>query len=464
MFTRLRARDDQGVAMITVIMVMAVVVALGAAAVMVSATNIKNAGRDRFATTAQGAAEAAIAAAESYLQTISASALTCSPSCSSNAWGNSASPQALTFPGGRTASVWIELKQAYNPPTYKSSDYVIHAVGRSSSSIGVRTLDQEVSVSPLDFPFGIYIDTQTNVSGNASVTNESVFSRSCIANRNLLNMQGIDPYYGIPAAAHSAQYITTANQSTCDTSMQHEQMTDSKAEHYDPTGGSQHNYCTTTVGTGSNVVTTTYDQDSLGGLFSQASNSQCSGAANQYTTTSYFDNTQLSNPPYDFQPKGLTDAQYAALASVAKAEGFYYTNTSSITFPTASQYPNAVMYFDLNPNTASSNSVNVGSGDVASYAWVDELNGACTQQHPSIIIIVRYGALTLASGVHSTGAIFTPEGTITVGGNVDLVGTIFAQSAKINGGANIHLNSCYIKNIPGPITSVTPLRFHENDS
>jgi Tfp pilus assembly protein PilX len=460
MLTRRDLRDDRGVAMLTVIMVAAVLMALGMAAVMVSTTNIRNAGRDRFATTAQGAAEAAVASAEAYLQTVSGMALACSPSCgATNPWGDSTTKKSLSFPGGRTAKVWIEVKQQYNPPTYKSADYVIHAVGKNSNAIATRTIDQEVSVQPLDFPFGVYVDNKINDQGTPSITNESVFSRTCIDSRNKIYFGGVDPFYGIPAAAHSAQYITNANQSSCDTNLVHEETTDNKAIHYDNTGGSAHNYCAPTT-TGGTAVDTRYDQDALGGPFSQdtVDGTTCSSAPNQYTSTSYFDNNILTNQ-FNFQPKGLTESQYAALKSVAQAQGTYYTSASSIVWPTASAIPNAVMYFDL----SSGQSVNVGSGDVASYAWVDEPGGTCNTQHPSIIIIVRGGDLTLGSGVSTTGAIFVPEGQLTAAGSVNLVGTIFAAYAKITGGANVSLNNCYIKNIPGPIMNVQPIRYHEVD-
>lgn len=460
---RQKTGDDQGVAMLTVIMVLAVVVALGVAAVTVSASNIRNAGRDRFATTAQGAAEAAISSAESYLQTISASALSCSPSCGSGTWGDQAHPLQLTFPSNRSAAVWIELKQAYNPPLYRSSDYIIHAVGKSSSAIGVRTIDQEVSVAPLDFPFGIYIDSKINNGGSAAVTNESVFSRSCIDSRGKLNIGGIDPYYSQPAAVHSASYITNTNQSACQ-DPGYEQTHDANAEHYDTVpGDANHNYCApATTGAGT-AMDTRYDQDSLGGPFSQdtTDGTTCSSAPNQYSSmTSYFDNNQLTSQ-YNFTQKGLTESEYAMLASVAKAQGSYYTSTSSVTWPQASTTPNAVVYFDL--PAGGNNSVNISS-NINSYAWVDEAGGACNQTHPSIIIVVRNGDLSLGSGMSSTGAFFVPEGQISTSGNINIVGTVFANAAKITGTANIMLNSCYIKNIPGPITSVTPLRFHEKDS
>jgi Tfp pilus assembly protein PilX len=459
MLRRRNLREDSGLAMLTVIMVAAVLMALGMAAIMVTTTNMRNAGRDRFATTAQGAAEAAVASAEAYLQTVSGMALACSPTCTTNPWGNQAAPKSLTFPSSRTATVWIEVKQQYNPPAYKSADYVIHAVGKNSNAIATRSIDQEVSVQPLDFPFGVYVDNKINDQGTPTITNESVFSRTCIDSRNKIVFGGTDPFYGIPAAAHSAQYITNSNQSSCDTNLVHEQTTDSKAIHYDSTGGTQHNYCAPAT-TGGTAVDTRYDQDALGGAFSQdtVDGSTCSSAPNQYTTTSYFDNNILTNQ-FNFQPKGLTESQYAALKSVAQAQGTYYTSSSSVTWPTASTTANAVVYFDL----PSGSSVNVASGDVASYAWTDEPGGACNTQHPSIIIIVRGGDLSLGSGVATTGAIFVPEGQMTAAGGVNMVGTIFAAFAKITGGASISLNSCYIKNIPGPVMNVQPIRFHEVD-
>jgi Tfp pilus assembly protein PilX len=455
---QLDLRDDRGVAMMTVIMVASVLTALGMAAVTVTSTNIKNAGRDRFATTAQGAAEAAVAAAESYLQTVPGTALACSPTCSTNTWGNKAAPNSLAYPNGRTATVWIELRQTYAPPAYKSYDYIIHAIGKSSSAVGVRTIDEEVSVEPLNFPFGIYIDAKINDQGTPGVTNESVFSRTCIDSRRKIQFSGIDPYYGIPAAAHSAQYITDSNQGSCNTNLVDEEMHDQKAIHYDATGSTPSK---NTCDSDTSAFDARYDEDALGGPFSNdlTDGSVCQNAPNQQTKmSSYFDNNMLTNQ-YNFTPKGLTDAQYAMLKSSAQAQGNYYTSTSSINWAHASTMVNPVVYFDL----SSGQSVNIGSGDVAAYAWQNEAGGTCVAQHPSIIIVVRNGDVSLGSGVAMTGAIFAPEGNITISGGVNLVGTVFANTAKVTGTASLSLNDCYIKNLPGGIMSVTPTRFHEVD-
>ena len=50
--------------------------------------------------------------------------------------GNSADPMQLTYPDGGTASVWIQVVQAFNPPADKVATYKIHAVGRLATGRG----------------------------------------------------------------------------------------------------------------------------------------------------------------------------------------------------------------------------------------------------------------------------------------------------------------------------------------
>src|SRR4051812_37641261 len=118
MMNRLR-RDDRGVAMVTSLLVISVLTALGITVTQVALNNLSNAGRDRLATGALGAAESGVTRAIAYINRNNTNALRCSPSCTSNAWGNSTTPQSVSLPDGRTAKVWIEKVQEYAPPSYK---------------------------------------------------------------------------------------------------------------------------------------------------------------------------------------------------------------------------------------------------------------------------------------------------------------------------------------------------------
>ena len=97
---RAAARGDDGVALMTVILAGAVLTALAMVAATVSLNNLRNAGRDRVAGGALGAAEAGLAEAVSYLSTATAYELVCSPNCVGNPWGNASTPQTIVSPDG----------------------------------------------------------------------------------------------------------------------------------------------------------------------------------------------------------------------------------------------------------------------------------------------------------------------------------------------------------------------------
>lgn len=425
--------EDTGVAMITVIFLVAMLTAIGILMVEVSTRNVMNAGSDRVATSALGAAEAGVAAAEGYLNQANPQTLACSPSCgASNPWGEQspAGQEKLTFPNG-SASVWISVLSTFSQ---RVGTYKIHSIGRNS--VGVRTIEQTVTVTPFNFPIGIYVDHKIDNGGTASVTNESVFSQDCIDQRDHIHFSGIDPYYNIPAAAHSAKWVTSKNlnSSSCPSSP------DTQAIHTSTTGPCNATY--------------PYDQDSMGGPFASAD--ACMTAANRYSTTSLFTYQNLVND-YGYQPKGLTDEQYAALKARAQAQGTYYTTATMPTnlSPTTAYDP--ILYFDLQPN----DSLSV-QNELAAYAYQADPPGSCVQ-HPAVVLIVRGGDLKLTSSANLTGAVFVPEGTISYAGGATLVGTIWAANMSITGNANVGLTSCYASSTPGGILNVNPTHFREVD-
>lgn len=433
-----RGDDDSGVAMVSVILVIALLTSVGVMIVEISTRNLTNAGRDRAATSALGAAEAGVSAAIGYLNNGNPSLLTCSPTCgTSNPWGTSpanGSPKSLTFPNG-SATVWIQPLTNFNGLTTAPGKYLVHAVGRNA--VGVRTIDETVTVQPLQFPIGIYVDNKIANGGTTSVTNESVFSKDCIDSRSHLQFVGIDPYYGIPAAAHSAKYITDKNLQQCQSSG----TSDNNAVH-------NSSFCNASY---------PYDQDSMGGAFASASNgSSCTGAANQYTNSSYFDYNALVSG-YGYQPKGLSDDQYAALKARAQAQGTYFTNAGTVPSLSPSTNYNPILYYDI----PTSDTVSI-QNELNNYAYQADTGGTC-QQHPAIVLIVRGGGLKVSSNTNFTGAVFVPEGTLTYAGGASLTGTVWASNLTLTGNANIGLTNCYASATPGGILSVISSHFREVD-
>jgi hypothetical protein len=195
----------------------------------------------------------------------------------------------------------------------------------------------------------------------------------------------------------------------------------------------------------------------MGGLFSSAANgSSCSGAASQYTSTSSFTYQNLVND-YGYQPKGLSDEQYAALKARAQAQGTYYTSTSVPTNLSPSTQYDPILYFDLNQG----DTIQLNN-ELAAYEYQADPAGSCLQ-HPAVVLIVRGGDLKLTSNAGLTGPIFVPEGTITYAGGANLVGTIWAANMTITGNANVGLTPCYAASTPGGILNVNPTKFREVD-
>ncbi|HWL36489.1 MAG TPA: hypothetical protein VNQ77_09860 [Frankiaceae bacterium] len=439
---RLR-RDERGVAMVTVLLVTAVLTMLGLTVSQVAVSNLGNAGRDRVAAGALGAAEAGVTRAIGYINKHNTKVLDCSPSCSGNPWGNSTTPQTVSLPDGRAAKVWIKPIQKYQPPSYKVGIYKIYSVGTAGSGPGKRTLEVTVEVKPMGFPLGVFTKEALNNGGTGSVMNESVLSEACIDSRDKLNFSGIDSYYGVPAAAHSARYITTANvNGSCTNSLDVVKASDNKAIHRASVGTCNSTY--------------PYDRDSapLGGAF--PSGSACTSAANQYTSSSHFDLTMLKAEPYNYLPRGLTDAQYALLKARAQASGTYYTTTSPATWPTATTHSNPVLYFKI----GASDTVSI-QGELSSYAW--QSDPSCVNDHPTVVVVVEGGNLRLNSNASLAGAVFVPDGSMTYNGGAQLVGTLFAKQLNFTGNSSVSLNDCYTRATPGGVFDIKPTRFREVD-
>jgi hypothetical protein len=439
-----RRGDDAGAAMVTTILVAAVLTALGIVAVDVSLANLKNAGRDRVAGIALDTSESGVAQAIEYLKSGAYAEIACSPSCTSNAWGNSTSPKLVTLDNGRQYQVWIQIVQPFAPPAYKTARFKIHSIGTAGQGPGSRTVEVTVDAKPFDFPMGIYADQFENA-GDASVHTAHMFSKGCIVNRDAIVFgpgtdpqtgvtSTVDPFYGAPPAAHSADYIIEDNQlSQCGANKSIHRLS---------------------------ACNTTYpgDQDKSGGsvsAFPACADVVLGG------TSSQFGLAELS-ATYNYSSRGLSAAQYTALKAKAVSQGNYWTNStlgsykppcvtscSSGKTPT----PNGVLYFKVSSSTTLGNEFS---------QIADFTRSHCGSR--SLIIVVEGGNATLNSNTNLTAAVFVPDGSLKYNGGAVLEGTVFAKYIdKFNGTANFHLDQCFINNFPGGLFDVTPVRFREVD-
>ncbi len=443
-----RSRDESGAAMITTLLVTAVLAGLGMAILDVSLNNLQNAGRDRLGGTALGTSESGVAQAIEYIKSNGIAGLNCSPSCTSNAWGNSTSPKTVSLPNGRQYKVWIEAIQAYNPPLYKNGTYKIHSLGTAGAGPGSRSVEVTVTAKPFSFPIGVYADSFADA-GDGSVHTQHLFSKGCIINRNAIEFLSTstdpqtgetvtnDPFYGYPPAAHSADYITEKNQaSSCNNS-----NSIHKTDKCNATYPADQDLA------GDNVTSTACASVVIGGV------------------TSKFDTDEL-NKVFGYTARGLTNSQYAALKTKAQSQGNFWTDATLGSFvqPCAttatcpagkSATPNGVLYFKVSAGTVISN-------ELKKIATSDFVRSTCGSQ--SLVIVVEGGSLHLNSNTEVTAAVFVPDGTLRFNGGATIEGTVFAKNIdKFNGTADFFLDPCFLRNFPGGLIDVTPTHFREVD-
>lgn len=419
------AKDDTGAAVITTLLVMVVVTGLGTVVVQVASANLRNAGRDRVAGGALGAAEAGLAAGQAYLQgPAGISTLACSTPttiCTSNPWGNRNAPYELVISTDRKAYVYLVTEQAFNPPTTKKAVYRIYSTGTTGTGPGTVKLEQQVSAEPFSFPIGVYADA-IGAAGGAEVHRETFFTDGCVQKRSHMTFEGIDQWYGTPAGVYSTKWITESNNGCSENDNSNIHKTSD---------------CNTSF---------PYDRDFQGGPLA----STACGAVPNAIGSSYFDSAALE-ASYGKQARGLTTAQYAALKTRAQSMGQYYT-TASYSAPDPAMYPNAVMYFKI----AKGQKVMIQ----------DQLNAysydSCGTR--SLVIVVEGGDMHVNAGANITAAIFLPDGTYTGNGSSQIHGTLFAKYIeKFNGTADFALDPCFFANLPGGLLTVSPMQFRVND-
>lgn len=445
---------ERGAALITVVSVIAALGALTAGVTALTVHNLQSAQRDQQGGAAFGVAEAGIAAGIDRARA-GVAGFTCPEQTSLRNGTNcpaAAVPPNWNGPGNavtvqtnsgstyrQTYCVYITYLQLASLPTQKVAQYRVHSQGLSGnatsgctagSTQGLRTVTQDVAVTPFTFPIGVFAGQYTSA-GGASLHHESVYSRSCIQNRDKIAFDAgdTDLYYGTPVAARSTQYITTDNNS-CG-------ATDNRNIHRSSRCNSSYQF----------------DADALGADLSGGAYAACYRPP--LFTTSLFTTADLTRIAPN--PKGLTESQYAALRARAQSQGQLHVGTTSFTAPDPAVYPNAVMYFDL---TGTSNKKVSIQSELNAY-------GSTYCGSRSVIIVVRGPAdLDVTSQANITGSIFVPDSgsSVKLAGGSALTGTLWADDVeKTTGNSDIAMQSCWLSNLPGGLLDVTPTRFRQVD-
>ena len=465
------AGEDQGVAMIIVLLVMVVLTGLGFAMTNIAVANLNNAGRDRLGGKALASAEGGIAQAISYLRTSGVNGL------ASSTWGSTAG-HPVTVKPGVTYNVRIEAVAGQDlniAAGRREGQYLIRSVGSAGAGPGKQVIEQLVKVRPFDFPLGIFTEQNLTASGQVPIFTESVLSRGCINDRDKLTFSGMDAAYRdalgnpVPAAAHSAGYITRSN--SCNANPN----SDNNRIH--PNANPK--FCAPEF---------PYDQDILGGRLDDAqSDPFCNTAANQYydyvnpanpsagtEKTSKFTMDKLERV-FGYRSRGLSDAQYETLKNKAKASGTYFEpggSSSTIqanglglpcydtsTTPCASGGPK-LKYPVVYIKAAANRVVTFQNGDMPGYTY--PVSDSPCVDLPTLILVVEGANLQFSGNPGITGSIFVPDGNFDYQAGY-VVGTVFAKTLQLTGNSNMRLTSCALQNVAGGLLTVTPVRYHQDD-
>lgn len=431
---------ERGSAMVATILVMVVLTGLGGIMFIIGTNNLQNAGRDRLAGAALGTSEGGVAQGIAFIRRNGLSTLTCDdpPVAGTDCtqlWGQS-NPKVVALSGGREYKVWIQRIQGFAPPDVKVATYRIHSSGTAGVGPAKRLVDVTIQVRPMSFPIGIYADNVVDA-GTPTIRKESLFSQDCVTGREKIEFAGNDPYWDIPAAAHTTKYVAEKVNSGCSA------------------GSSNNIHRPQPPPSNPGVCNASYpnDQDGLGGDLSGTS---CLNSP--YPTTSFFDLAALKTFGFS-QPRGLTAAEYAALKGQAQEQGTYFTDSKFSAPSDPPPYLNAVYYFKLK------------SGDKVTIQ--NELNvfGTAHCGTRSVVVVVEGGDMHVNAGADIVGAFFVPDGNYQGNGNHKIIGTLFAETInKLSGTADFSLSpdppqdpNCFFKNLPGGLLDVTTQGFREVD-
>ncbi len=498
---RRNPRDDQGIAMLAVILVIAVVGALTLTATALTVNNIGNSSRDRQSLGALASSEAGVAQALQYLRGTTLGSLTCQEppggpisgcTTSPNPWVNSTSPQQIRVDGGTGAcvlssdcfKVWISTVKPYvpncaarhaSPPGQCYGKYRIHSTGVAGSGPGARRLAVDVQMQPLSYPLGVFSETSFSGNGNVGLHYESIFTGGCIYNRqnDAANGSGfqfsydaaagrtaLDLFYDQPAAAHAVGDISTSNKS-CGAGaggapIHRAGTTRCNAMfRFDQDGGA-------TAGPASPATFTATDAPCY--------RAYVRSDGSVYPTTSLFTQQDLTSI-YGYRPRGLTDAQYDQLRSTAQAEGTYNLATSAIsatlTSLAAAGITSPVLYWDTSDPVTTTGNVSLKSTDFpSSFLRSLDSSAGCTSNNVTIVVAGGSKGLNYQGGNSSpylSAAIFVPDGTLTGTGGRNTIGTVFAKTIDFGGNIDFYLDQCFASNPPGATVEVRVTNWREDD-
>lgn len=416
---------EQGVAMITVVVISAVLMVLGGGMYIIASresaiTGADFAGGQSFYY-AEGGLENVIDiinydATETQLTTLREDQ-------SSDGFGylmdpvpanrqNPSDPVRMTI-GSETFTVWIDEVDEFgahcegcglNLLSANPSYLKIYAEGRTSE--GYRKLEQMVKLQASGFPMTLFIDGDVSANGNVDLANQSMFVRGNFYGREKLTVSGSDLPYGGSAGVFATGSI-------------YEKSKGLNSQIYTILGIPNPLY---------------WDQN-------YENDRDSRGPAGETFSLSELEDT--------FNIAGLSTSQLLTLKGMAKTEGNYYSNPESgrngSVVLQQSSIPshdgNIVIYIEFSGGSAENNEVSL------KFEWPDY-----PYTEGQALVVVRNGSVAMSGNEigNFKGVVYCPDGSVRVDGSGggQYTGTVWGKGLTDIGNFNFTMTSEYLEDPP----------------
>lgn len=449
-----KAPRDQGAALVLTLFATTLVMIVGTTILSITVNDLRSARLSRDSAAALDSAEAGVAQLAAHVRTYGISSLGCGPT-ECTGYAAEAAPVSVALEGGRGYEVWVEPVAPL--PTHNPGVYLVHSTGRAGD--GVRELEVEITVGtqPIGLPLAIFARS-VDGGGDAAVTRESIISTGCVFSRRQIRTEGVDVAFGINAAVHSAQYVSTSNGNN---------------RSCGPTSGAVHR-------NGACNTEFPWDQSVQGGSLAGKADCAQAHAVETYYGTKEYDGdadpdvvgSRIKNEAslrrlFGIPDQPFTDAQLDNLRAMAEETGTYFDTAgyAPSEIPARSDdQPHLVVFFDLEGRPANERLVDLKDVN----GWARPASPACPEQ--SLLVVVVGGDVRLNGNQAMVANIVltspAPYGHVfKANGTADLIGTIYADSVDLTGTVDISLDDCFLQNLsPGLIdTTLVTSDYREVD-
>jgi hypothetical protein len=480
-----RSRGEAGVAMITVILIGAVLAVMSTSAAFLAVRDFRSGTSSRNSVKALGYAEAGLQRFIRELRRgafglgaiLTAGCKTPPVQLPPGTIGDGTYTAELTvFDASTTPQVpppWTGAASTTGPcgtsrfvpsnPAPKSAwTYAVTATGTAGNA--TRVLRAVVTISGTGLPVGVFVN-KVNANGNPGFANISLFANGDVYGREKMAFSGNDLQYTIgnvygaltpnaslpiPAAVHSTGVIYL--------------KANGKNTRLHPPSPN----CT--------APQSLWDGSWGGTGISAQPPAPC--PAGPYPPTSKFTTQDLQNLSGRTNLPQLAETEYASLKAAAQSTGLYCSFTAAnlpsctvydpftgtrgtynlgtiVSSPIAGEY---VAYFDFPP----------GSDPLAAartIKWQAEV-GPCTDvagTNKSAVIVVRNGSVEFRGAKTMYGNVIAPEGAVDAAGGFTIVGSVLTNDLRLRGTATFKLDSCWQRNAPAATMNVSGGRWSEVD-